>query len=138
MQQQVDVLVVDDRDMEARDTILGIRYAHANSTITRLKDGEAARDFMFRQGLFKDRPSILPRLVILELDLPRIHGLELLKQLRLSQEMHEIPVVIFTRNSNPIAIEEVYAAGASVYLVKPAERGEYLAEAARLATRWLA
>jgi two-component system, response regulator len=136
MQTALNVLVIDDSDVDARDTILGIRSVIPKPSITRLKDGEAAMQFIFRHGLFKDRADVQPGLLFLELDVPRVHGLELIHHLRGAATTCEIPLVVFTRNHDPVALEDAYAAGANMYVVKPTDRGEYLNEVVRLVSHW--
>jgi two-component system, response regulator len=137
MHRATDVLLIDDSDTEARDSIMGIRFALAEPLVTRLKDGEVAGEFMFRRGPFQDRPPVLPRLIVLEIDIPKAHGFVFMRHLRDVPEMQEVPIIVFTRTRNPIAIEDACAMGARACVAKPLDRGEYIAEIGRLVRRWL-
>lgn len=137
MQVGIDVLIVDDFDEDVRDTLMAIRNAVTQPSITRLKDGDIAAQFVFRTGMFKDRADVSPRLILLEIDIPVVHGLELLKRLRRVPATREIPIAVLTANRNPVVMEEAYLLGAREYLAKPLDRGAYVAEVAKLVSRWL-
>ncbi len=137
MQAGIDVLIVDDSDADVRDTLQAIRSALSQPAVTRMKDGDAAAQFMFRTGMFQDRPAVLPRLVLLEIDIPIVHGLELLRRLRRDPATREIPLVVLSANRNPVVMEEAYLLGAREYLAKPHDRDEYVAEVAKLVSRWV-
>jgi CheY-like chemotaxis protein len=137
MQTVIDVLVIDDSDPQARTTLTSIRHASETATVLRLKDGAQALQYIFRTGIFQERSRTLPRMILIDLDIPSINGLLVLDRLRDDPDTREIPVVVLTSNRNPLAIEAAYAQGARAYLVKPEDKGEYISEVARLVKRWL-
>ena len=138
VQASIDVLVIDDSDPQARSTLLGIRRAAPQAHVVRLKDGDQAVQFLSCSGIFSARDaSQMPGLILLDLELPSIGGIELLERLRTMPETREIPVAVVTQTSNPVLIEQSYALGARAFIVKPFDPGEYVFEVARVVDRLL-
>jgi two-component system, response regulator len=137
METIIDVLVVDDSDPHARTTLSGVRYASETAKVLRLKDGAQALQYIYREGSFKDRPNTLPRMILLELDLPTLNGLQVLDRLHNDPQTRNIPVIVLTRSGSSIPVNEADAHGASACLIKPEDKGEYIYEVAGLVRRWL-
>jgi CheY-like chemotaxis protein len=131
------VLIIDDRDADAELTLRAVHAQIIDPTIVRLRDGEAAAQFLFRTGLYKDRPAICPGLIVMDLHIPKVHGLQLLERLRRDPMTREIRVAVLASNLNPLAMQSAYSLGARAYLGKPADPEAYVAEVAKVIARCL-
>jgi CheY-like chemotaxis protein len=101
------------------------------SDIVVAKDGAEALDYLFRTGTYADRDlSNMPQVVLLDLKLPKIDGLEVLRRLRDDENTKLIPVVVLTSSADEQGLSEIYLSGASSYIRKPLD-SEQMAEAIR-------
>jgi two-component system response regulator len=137
MRANVEILVVDDSDNDAALTLDSLRNAAPDVTLLRLTDGEQALHFLCATDGFAGRPIGLPKLVLLDLHMPGIDGIEVVQALRARPEMQELSVVLWTSSSNPLSIERALQAGASAYRIKPSSLDAYRAEINLIAQRWL-
>ena len=137
MRANVEVLVVDDSDNEAALTLDSLRSAAPDVTVLRLTDGEQALHFLCATDGFVGRPGGLPKLVLLDLQMPGIDGIGVVQALRARPEMHEMSIVLWTSSSNPLSIERALQAGASAYRIKPSSLDAYRAEINLIVQRWL-
>ncbi len=110
---------------------LPVRLVHA-------PDGQTAMDYLRRQGAYANgTPAPRPHLILLDLRLPRVDGLEVLRQIKGDPELTTIPVVVLTTSDAPHDIREAYARHASSYLVKPLDYERFARQLADFATYWL-
>lgn len=132
-----EILIVDATDADAQVTVETVERVAPHGTVTRLKDGAQALEFLFCRGMFQDRKPHMPQLVLLELELPTGHEFEVLAALRGYAHIHVPAVIMFTSISDTRAIERSYALGASGYIIKPAQREKYVVEVEGIVARWL-
>ena len=137
MRAVVEILIVDASDQDAALTLDSLRCAVPDATVLRLTDGRQALHFICGTDGYMGRPGALPRLVLLELHMPGMDGIAVVKSLRAQPGMNELPVVFWSSSSNPLFIEQALQAGASHYHVKPSTRDAYRAEIQGIAQRWL-
>jgi two-component system, response regulator len=137
MRANVEILVVDDSDNDAALTLDSLRNAAPDVTVLRLTDGEQALDFLRATDGFAGRPCGLPRLVLLDLQMPGIDGIGVVQALRARPETQAISVVLWTSSSNPLSIERALHAGANAYRIKPSSLDAYRAEINLIVQRWL-
>ena len=137
MRANVEVLVVDDSDNEAALTLDSLRKAAPDVTVLRLTDGQQAVHFLCATDGFVGRAGGLPKLVILDLHMPGMDGIEVVQALRARPEMQELAVVMWTSSNNPLSIERALQAGASAYRIKPPSLDAYRAEMHMIVQRWL-
>jgi two-component system response regulator len=136
--EQIDILLVEDNPMDAELTLRGLKNDKLANRITWVKDGQAALDYVFRQGAYAERDDFGPRLILLDLKMPRVDGLEVLKQIRTDERSRRIPVVVMTSSREESDVVRSYDLGANSYIVKPLDFTS-LAEIARQAGfYWLA
>lgn len=118
----VEVLLVEDSMSDAE---LTMRALHKNNLVNRvlhLKDGVEALDYLFSRGRHSDRePAPYPKVILLDLKMPRLDGMEVLSELKSSERTKRIPVVIFTSSGEDPDIRQCYELGANSYIVKPVE-----------------
>ena len=137
MRKIVEVLVVDDSDEDAALTLEALHGAAPGASVLRLTDGEHALHFICASDGYAGRSPGLPRLVLLDLHMPGMDGIAVLRSLRARPETQEMPVIMWTSSSNPLFIEEALQAGATAYHVKPQSMDNYRAEIDTILQRWL-
>src|SRR5688572_27370421 len=94
--EQVEILLVEDNPLDAELTIRALKKGGLANKLLWLKDGEQALDYLFRRGSYVDREDVLPRLVLLDLKMPRVDGIEVLKGIKQDERTRRIPVVVMT------------------------------------------
>ncbi|MCP4252213.1 MAG: response regulator [Candidatus Scalindua sp.] len=118
--EQVAVLLVEDNAAHAELVIRSFEDHRIANRIYHVSDGEEALDYLLRRGDYADpAKSPLPHMVILDLRLPKIDGLEVLKEIKSVKELEKIPTVIFTTSSAELDVAKAYKYHANSYLVKP-------------------
>jgi two-component system response regulator len=116
----VDILMVEDNPDDAELALQAFRKARINNPIQVVGDGEGALDYLFCKGRFAGRkPEDQPQLVLLDLQLPKISGLEVLRRLKAEKQTRLIPVVILTVSRDVDDIQECRRLGVESYIVKP-------------------
>jgi CheY-like chemotaxis protein len=117
--QAVDVLLVEDSDADAEMVLRALRKGGLVNRIARLHDGVEALEFIFREGAYADRNSAQPKLILLDLKMPRLGGIDVLRRLKADAHTKIIPVVMLTSSAEERDIAECYQLGLNSYLVKP-------------------
>lgn len=116
----VSVLLVEDNEAHAELVIRSFEEHRIANKIYHVSDGEEALDYLFRRGDYADPvKSPRPHVIFLDLRLPKIDGLEVLKEIKATREMEKIPTVIFTTSSAEMDVAKAYEYHANSYLVKP-------------------
>jgi two-component system response regulator len=133
----VDVLVVDDSDADAELALLALRRVAPQMTTLRLTDGDQAIQYLLRRGLYSQQPFDLPRLLILDFEMPVLSGLQTLAALRANSTTRDLPIVMLSCADHPLAVERSYELGVSRYLLKPRDFTGYCDQMRRLAAAWL-
>ena len=135
---QIDILLVEDNPLDAELTMRGLKDQKLANKITWVKDGEEALDYVFRRGAYAERKDGGPRLILLDLKMPRVGGIEVTKAIKGDERTKRIPIVIMTSSKEENDIIDSYNLGANSYIVKPLDFGA-LADVARQAGfYWLA
>ncbi|MEO6927634.1 MAG: response regulator [Casimicrobiaceae bacterium] len=134
----VDVLLVEDNPDDAEFTLRALRKANVALNVAHVDNGVVALDFMFATGSFTSRAgSTLPRVVLLDLKIPRVDGHEVLRRIKGDMRTRLQPVVVLTSSRENRDIEESYAVGANSYIVKPVEYAELISTLSALVRYWL-
>jgi len=114
------VLLVEDNPDHAELITQNFRDHRVANKIYHVTDGEAAQDYLFRRGAYADpQQSPRPHVILLDLRLPKVDGLEILKEIKTSEELRRIPVVILTTSQAEQDVARAYDYHANSYLVKP-------------------
>jgi len=129
-EQSVTILLVEDDPGHARLIERNLRRALITNEIVTLSDGQKAVDYLFKESTYAEATHALPRLMLLDLNLPRLDGYQVLTRLKADARTRHIPVIILTTTDEPHEIERCYALGCNVYITKPVEY-EQFAEAMR-------
>ncbi len=131
-----DILLVEDNPGDALLVQMGLqRETEHQVAVANVVDGEEALDFMYRRNKHKDAPR--PKVVFLDLNLPKIDGREVLKTLKQDAELSAIPVVILSTSESTVDIDSSYRHGANSYIVKPRDLGQTLNTISLCRTYWL-
>lgn len=132
----VDVLVVEDNPADLEFTLRGLRTLGYVTAIDVARDGEEALDYLLRRGEHQHREAS-PRLVLLDLKLPRVDGIEVVRTVRREPHLAIVPIVVLSSSKEPKDVQDCLAAGANGYVVKPVDY-QLLREAlAHIAEYWL-
>lgn len=132
------ILLIEDNEDHAELVIRGMRDQVAANTIHHVTDGEKALDYLFNRGSYADTiQNPRPNLVLLDLRLPRVDGLDVLKAIKTTPELLSIPVVVLTSSEAESDISQSYALHANSYLVKPLDFKMFTRLMKDLGSYWL-
>ncbi len=138
MNQSVEILLVEDNQDDVELTLRALRKNNLANEIHVARDGEEALDFLYCRGLFKDRnPSHTPKVVLLDLKLPKVDGLEVLRTLKGDPRLKPIPVVVLTSSGEQRDMVEGYNLGVNSYIQKPVSFESFQSIVRQLGFYWL-
>jgi two-component system response regulator len=120
-----EILFVEDDDNDAELTLRALRDGNLVNVIIRVRDGLEALEYVFRQGPFEHRAGGLPTLILLDLQMPRVDGIEMLQTLRADKLTESIPVIILTASANEVHRVDAKRMGVNGYLLKPVSRAAF-------------
>jgi two-component system response regulator len=134
-----EILLVEDDPQDVELTLRVLRHENVKARIHVARDGEEALDYLFCRGDYDGRsPGDPPALVLLDLKLPKVGGLQVLEQVKTSSETRSIPVVVLTSSGEQRDILESYRLGVNSYVQKPVESGEFRQAISAVASYWIA
>jgi two-component system response regulator len=135
---ETEILLVEDNLNDAELTIRTLRKVNLANKLIHVKDGAEALDFIFSREQFAHRSiSDRPKLILLDIKMPKVDGIEVLKQIKANEETRSIPVVIMTSSKEEQDIITSYQFGVNSYVVKPVEFGEFAQAVTELGLYWL-
>jgi CheY-like chemotaxis protein len=135
---EVEILLVEDNPTDAELTIDALREGNLANHLVWVKDGAEALDFVFRRGAYAQRPDDSPpKVIMLDLRLPKVDGLEVLKILRENDSTRLIPVVVLTSSQEERDVTESYGLGVNSFVSKPVEFETFAKVVAQLGLYWL-
>lgn len=130
------LLLAEDNPADAELTLGALRHLRLANEIVLVPDGAEALDFLHRRGRFAGRSTPQPAALLLDLKMPRMDGLETLRQIRNCAELHHLPVVLFTSSREESDIVRGYTLGTNAYVVKPVGFTEFVAAISGLGIFW--
>jgi two-component system, response regulator len=134
----VDILLVEDNPQDAELTLRGLKKRNFANHIELVEDGAEALEFVFCRGKYAEREiSQSPKVILLDLKLPKINGLEVLKAIKTDERTRRIPIVILTSSREDPDIKTAYELGANSYVVKPVNFDSFIEAVANLGMYWL-
>lgn len=137
-QDVVEILIVEDNPNDAEMALRAFRQNNLTNKILVVEDGEEALDFVFSRGKFtSNEGSRRPRIILLDLKLPKVDGLEVLKVLKSKEETRMIPVIVLTSSKEESDIIESYRLGVNSYIVKPVDFDKFVNAVRELGLYWL-
>jgi len=132
------VLLIEDNPSDEKLTLRAFKKANVANDVQVVRDGAEALDYLFATGAHAGRdPSMLPTVTLLDLNLPRISGLEVLRRIRADERTKHLPVVILTSSKEEEDIARGYELGANAYVRKPVDFAEFVQAAQTLGLFWL-
>lgn len=134
----VEILLVEDNASDAELTIRALKKQNLANNLIHLKNGAEALDFIFARGVYADRDMFdTPKVILLDLKMPKVDGLEVLAKIRGDERTKKIPVVVLTSSKEDPDIDACYALGVNSYIVKPVEFDNFLKAVSDLGFYWL-
>lgn len=132
------ILLVEDNPDDVDLTLRAFERSRVRNEVIVTRDGAEALDYLFSTGAYASRPAgEMPEVVLLDLNLPRLHGLEVLKRLRADDRTRLLPVVVLTSSREDQDIIRSYDLGANSYVRKPVDFAQFIEAARQLGLYWL-
>jgi two-component system response regulator len=136
--EHVEILLAEDNPHDAELAIRGLEKQKLANSITWVKNGEEALDYVFRRAAYAGRTDSGPRLILLDLKMPKVDGIEVTRVVKSDERTRHIPVVIMTSSKEEKDVANSYSCGANSYIVKPLEFASLIEVAAQVGFYWLA
>lgn len=131
------ILLVEDNAHDEELTLRALQKSHIVNPVVVARDGAEALDFLFARGKHAGSPPLTPQVVLLDLKLPKVDGLAVLRELRGDPRTRLLPVVILTSSKEQQDMLQSYELGANSYVRKPVDFGQFLEAARQLGLYWL-
>ena len=130
------ILLVEDNPHDLELTLIALSKSQLANEVVVVRDGAEALDYLNRRGEFADRPVGSPAVILLDLKLPKVDGLEVLEEVRDSAELRSIPVVMLTSSREEPDLKRAYELGVNAYVVKPVAFHDFVTAIADLGVFW--
>jgi CheY-like chemotaxis protein len=135
---EVEILLVEDNPTDAELAIRALKKNNLANSLVWVKDGAEALDFIFATGAYSDRSvSCPPKVVLLDLRLPKVDGMEVLRRVKEDERTRAIPIVVLTSSKEDRDIAESYKLGVNSYISKPVEFDAFAKTVSELGMYWL-
>lgn len=132
----VEILLVEDNPYEAELAIRGLKKHNFANNLHHIDDGADALDFIFGRGKYAHHTET-PKLILLDIKLPRIDGIEILRQIKGNEKTRSIPVVVLTSSKENQDVKACYELGVNSYIVKPVDFDSFAKAVAELGMYWM-
>ena len=132
----VEILLVEDNPTDAELTLRALRRNNLSNNVVWVKDGAEALDFLYTRGAYATRKNGTPKLILLDLKLPKIDGIEVLRALKSDEKTKVIPVVMLTSSQEERDLVESYRLGVNSYIVKPVDFEKFLETVSKVGFYW--
>ena len=134
----VEVLLVEDNPQDAELTIRALKKHNLANRLFHVEDGAEALDFLFGRNKYEGRRTdISPKVVLLDLKLPKINGLEVLRTMKNDERLRTIPVVMVTSSAEHPDVKSAYNLGANGYVIKPVQFDSFMEAMSKVGIYWL-
>lgn len=130
------ILLVEDDKRDLELTLVALERSQLANEVIVVRDGAQALDYLLREGEFKDRPDGNPAVILLDLKLPKVNGLEVLQKVRATPGLSSTPVVMLTSSQEETDVLRSYELGVNAYVVKPVEFKQFVSAIADLGVFW--
>jgi len=136
--EQANILLVEDNPTDAELTMRALKKNNLANQVVWVKDGAEALEFIFATGRYSERDvDNFPRLILLDLRMPKIYGLEVLQKIKADERSRRIPVVVLTSSQEDRDIVESYKLGVNSYVSKPVEFDDFINAVSTLGFYWM-
>lgn len=133
----VDLLLVEDSRADAHMAMKVLFKRNIADRIEWVQDGRIALDYLFHEGKYAGREPGNPRLIVLDINMPGLNGIQVLERIRLHPLTKYVPIVMFSTSEAPVDVRMGYERGANSYLLKPLDHKDYVELLARIGEYWL-
>ena len=133
----IEILLAEDSEADAEMMIRALQRNNLANRLVWVKDGAEALDFIFRRGAYMQRPMALPKLLLLDLKMPKVDGIEVLREVKSNDETKTMPVVMLTSSAEERDIVASYSLGVNSYIVKPVDFAKFADEVANAGCYWV-
>jgi two-component system response regulator len=134
----IEILLVEDNPRDAELTIRALKKHNLANKLFHVGDGVEALDYLFGRGKYAERNTTeLPKVILLDLKLPRINGLEVLRALKADEHTMSIPIVVVTSSAEDPDVRTAYQLGANSYVIKPVQFDAFIDAMTKLGIYWL-
>jgi len=134
----IDIVLVEDNPDDAELTIRALKKNKIPSNILHLKDGAEALEFMFCTGKYADRNAdSRPKVILLDLNMPKVSGIEVLRRIKADEKTKPVPVIILTSSKESPDVQTCYTLGANSYIVKPVGYENFTEAITELGLYWM-
>lgn len=134
----VEILLVEDNPRDAELTIRALKKKNLANRLFHVEDGVEAMDFLFARGRYSERDvNDTPRVVLLDLKLPRVNGLEVLRAIKSDERTRSVPVVVVTSSMEDPDVKAAYELGANSYVLKPVQFDSFMEAMVKIGLYWL-
>ena len=130
------ILLVEDNHKDLELTLLALAKSNLANEVITVRDGEEALDYLFCRGSFRERPQGHPAVVLLDLKLPKVDGLQVLEAVKVDEDLQSIPVVMLTTSREEQDLLRSYQLGVNAYVVKPVGFREFMQAIQDLGVFW--
>ena len=131
----IDILLVEDSETDAELTLEALKQGKLQNTVFHVRDGQEALDFLYQRNEFTNASR--PDLILLDLNMPKIDGREVLRQIRMDESLKVIPVVVLTTSNQDTDILESYGLAANSYIVKPVDLQSFFSVVKEISNFWV-
>lgn len=138
MNELIDIILVEDNHSDAELAIRALRKNHIINHILHLQDGEEILNYLFATGKYESRNiNSIPKVILLDLKMPKVDGLEVLRKIKSDERTKRIPVVLLTSSKEDKDIQEAYNLGVNSYIVKPVGFENFVKSVSEVGLYWL-
>jgi len=131
------ILLVEDDPKDIELTLAALAEHNLTNAVEVARDGVEALDYLYRRGSFARRPDGNPVVILLDLKMPRLDGVEVLREIKADKQLRLIPVVILSSSHESLDLEECYSLGVNAYVVKPVRFAEFIEAVREIAVFWV-
>jgi CheY-like chemotaxis protein len=130
------ILLAEDNAQDVELALAALNEHHLANEVVVVRDGEQALDYLYRQGKFEGRPEGHPCVLLLDLKMPKVDGLEVLRKIKSDANLKTVPTVMLTSSREESDLVQSYQLGANAYIVKPVDFGEFVTAVKGLGVFW--
>ena len=134
---EIEILLVEDNMGDAELTIRALKRRNLANRLVHLENGADALDYIFAEGIYSERNmENIPRIILLDLNMPKVGGIEVLRRLKADDKTNEIPVIVLTSSNEDPDIKTCYKLGVNSYVVKPVDFDSFAKVVGQLGLYW--
>lgn len=135
---EVEILLAEDNSRDAEMTMRALKKINLSNKLHWVKDGEEAMDYLLGTGKYEGRDAgNAPKLILLDIKMPKIDGIEVLRRIKSSEGLRKIPVVVMTSSNEERDVMDTYELGVNSYIVKPVQFPAFVETVANIGLYWI-